>query len=77
MSIMFPTIFALAIKNLKGDIEFGSSLLIMAIVDGAILPGIFGYISDETGNIQYGYVVPLTCFIFIFFFGWRGYKIIP
>lgn len=77
MSIMFPTIFALGIKNLKGDIEFGSSLLIMAIVGGAILPRIFGYISDATGNIQYGYIVPLTCFIFIFFFGWKGYKIIP
>ncbi len=77
MSIMFPTIFALGIKNLKGDIEFGSSLLIMAIVGGAILPRIFGYISDASGNIQYGYIVPLACFIFIFFFGWKGYKVMP
>jgi MFS transporter, FHS family, L-fucose permease len=76
MSIMFPTIFALGIKNLKADTEFGSSLLIMSIVGGAILPRIFGYISDRTGNIQNGYIVPLVCFVFILFFAWKGYKVI-
>jgi FHS family L-fucose permease-like MFS transporter len=75
MSIMFPTIFALGIKNLKGDTEFGSSLIIMSIVGGAVLPRIFGYISDATGNIQLGYMVPLVCFIVVLFFGWRGYRI--
>ena len=75
MSIMFPTIFALGIKDLKGDTEFGSSLIIMSIVGGAILPPIFGKISDVTGNIQMGYLVPLICFIVIFFFGWKGYKV--
>ncbi|MBC7888429.1 MAG: L-fucose:H+ symporter permease [Ferruginibacter sp.] len=75
MSIMFPTIFALGIKGLKGDTEFGSSLIIMSIVGGAILPRIFGYISDGTGNIQYGYIVPLICFVVILFFGWKGYKV--
>lgn len=77
MSIMFPTIFALGIKDLKGDTEFGSSLIIMSIVGGAILPPIFGKISDVTGNIQMGYIVPLTCFAVIFFFGWKGYKVTP
>jgi FHS family L-fucose permease-like MFS transporter len=76
MSIMFPTIFALGIKDLGGDTEYGSSLLIMSIVGGAILPRIFGYISDATGNIQLGYLVPLICFIIISYFGWRGYKVI-
>ncbi len=76
MSIMFPTIFALGIKDLKGDTEFGSSLIIMSIVGGAILPRIFGYISDGTGNIQYGFIVPLVCFIVVLFFGWKGYKVI-
>jgi FHS family L-fucose permease-like MFS transporter len=75
MSIMFPTIFALGIKDLKGDTEFGSSLIIMSIVGGAILPPIFGKISDVTDNIQMGYLVPLICFIVIFFFGWKGYKV--
>lgn len=76
MSIMFPTIFALGISDLGGDTEYGSSLLIMSIVGGAILPRIFGLISDATGNIQLGYIVPLLCFAIISYFGWRGYKVI-
>ncbi|WP_461453352.1 L-fucose:H+ symporter permease [Mucilaginibacter sp.] len=74
MSIMFPTIFALGIKDLKGDTEFGSSLIIMSIVGGAIVPRFFGYISDATGNIQYGYIIPLICFIIIALFGMTGHK---
>ena len=76
MSIMFPTIFALGISDLGGDTEYGSSLLIMSIVGGAILPRIFGMISDSTGNIQLGYIVPLICFIVVAYFGWKGYKVI-
>ena len=75
MSIMFPTIFALGIKDLKADTEFGSSLIIMSIVGGAVLPRIFGYISDATGNIQYGYVVPLFCFVVVAFFGFKGHRV--
>ncbi|WP_343691564.1 L-fucose:H+ symporter permease [Chitinophaga sp.] len=75
MSIMFPTIFALGIKELRGDTEFGSSLIIMSIVGGAILPRVFGYISDVTGNIQYGYIVPLVCFIVVAFFGFKGHRV--
>ena len=74
MSIMFPTIFSLGIKGLKGDTELGSSLIIMSIVGGAILPRIFGMISDATGNIQYGYIVPLACFIVIALFGLTGHQ---
>ena len=76
MSIMFPTIFSLGIKDLKGDTEYGSSLIIMSIVGGAILPRFFGMIADSTGNIQYGYVVPLVCFVVILLFGWSGYKVV-
>ena len=76
MSIMFPTIFALGIKDLGGDTEYGSSLIIMSIVGGAILPRAFGYISDVTNNIQLGYIVPLMCFLIVCYFGWRGYKVI-
>jgi FHS family L-fucose permease-like MFS transporter len=76
MSIMFPTIFSLGIKDLKGDTEYGSSLIIMSIVGGAILPRFFGNISDWTGNIQHGYVIPLICFVVILLFGWTGHKVV-
>ena len=75
MSVMFPTIFALGIKNLGADTQYGSSLIIMSIVGGAILPRIFGYISDATGNIQHGYIVPLICFVIIAVFGYKGHRI--
>jgi len=74
MSVMFPTIFALGITDLGGDTEYGSSLLIMSIVGGAILPRLFGIIGDSTGDIQTGYLIPLTCFVIVTYFGWRGYK---
>lgn len=74
MSVMFPTIFALGITDLGGDTEYGSSLLIMSIVGGAVLPRVFGLISDATANIQLGYIVPLLCFVVIAYFGWRGHK---
>lgn len=72
MSIMFPTIFSLGIKDLGADTEMASSLIVMSIVGGAILPRIFGLISDSTGNIQMGYIVPLVCFMVVAYFGWRG-----
>ncbi len=75
MSIMFPTIFALGIKGLGPDREFGSSLIIMSIVGGAIIPRFYGYISDAYNNIQMGYYVPAVCFVVIAFFGWRGHRV--
>lgn len=74
MSIMFPTIFALGIKNLGNDTAIGSSLIVMSIVGGAILPRAFAYIGDATNNIQYGYFVPMICFSVVAFFGWRGHR---
>lgn len=71
MSIMFPTIFSLGIKNLGSDTAMDSSLIIMSIVGGALLPLVFGYISDVTGNIQFGYAVPLVCFMVVWLFAKR------
>jgi FHS family L-fucose permease-like MFS transporter len=75
MSIMFPTIFSLGIKDLGADTEMASSLIVMSIVGGAIMPRIFGIISDTTGKFQLGYIVPLFCFIVVAYFGWKGYKV--
>lgn len=74
MSIMFPTIFSLGIQDLKADTAYGSSLIIMSIVGGAILPRFFGLLSDYTGNIQMGYIIPLCCFIVVLLFGMKGFK---
>ncbi len=75
MSIMFPTIFSLGIKDLGKDTKFGSSLIIMSIVGGAILPPAMGYISD-IADIQVGYIVPLICFAVVFLFGVTGHKVV-
>jgi len=74
MSIMFPTIFALGIEDIGADTKSGSSLIIMAIVGGAILPPLFGYITDITHNIQYGYIVPLLSFAVVLYFGLKGHQ---
>jgi FHS family L-fucose permease-like MFS transporter len=75
MSIMFPTIFALGIKGLGEETKIASSFLVMAIVGGAFVPLLMGYISDRTGSMQIAYIVPLLCFLVVFYFGVRGYKI--
>jgi FHS family L-fucose permease-like MFS transporter len=74
MSIMFPTIFALGIKDLGNQTKIGSSFMVMSIVGGALVPLALGYIS-RNANIQIAYVVPLICFFVILYFGMKGYKI--
>ena len=74
MSIMFPTIFALGIKNLGGLTKKGSSIIVMMIVGGAVCPVFMGWIADVT-NMATGFLVPLICFIFIAWFGYSGYKV--
>ncbi len=75
-SIMFPTIFALSLKNLGPYTKLGSSLLVMSIIGGAVCPAIMGIISDAT-NIQRAFVVPLVCYIYVLYFAARGYKPAP
>lgn len=72
-SIMFPTIFALSIKNLGPLTKRGSSLQVMAILGGAVLPAIMGRISDAT-NIRTAFLIPLVCYVYVFYFAVNGYK---
>lgn len=74
MSIMFPTIFALSIKDLGKHTKKASSFLIMSIVGGAIVPVIMGLIADQY-TTAIAYVIPLLCFVIVFFYGWKGYKV--
>lgn len=75
MSIMFPTIFALGIKELGEETKIASSFIVMSIVGGAFIPLLMGYISDETGSMQNAYIVPLLCFAVVLYYGWKGYEI--
>jgi MFS transporter, FHS family, L-fucose permease len=72
-SIMFPTIFALSLKNLGPYTKLGSSLLVMSIIGGAICPLIMGRISDAW-NIQYAFIIPLLCHAYVLYFALRGYR---
>lgn len=75
-SIMFPTIFALSIKNLGPHTKRGSSLLVMSIIGGAVIPAIMGKISDVT-NMQIAFAVPLLCYVYVLYFALIGYKPSP
>ncbi|MBZ4034111.1 L-fucose:H+ symporter permease [Flavobacterium sp. 17A] len=76
MSIMFPTIFSLGIKDLKSNTETGSSWLVMSIVGGAIIPYGMGTLIDMNhDDIQSGYIIPLICFLIILSFGTIGHKV--
>ena len=73
-SIMFPTIFALGIERMGPLTGKASSLLIMAIVGGALVPTLQGVLADNVG-IQHAFVLPLLCYAYIVFYGWSGSRI--
>ena len=72
-SIMFPTIFALSIKQLGRYTKLGSSLLVASIIGGAIFPAIMGFISDHS-TIRVAFIVPLICQAYVLYFAVRGYR---
>lgn len=73
-SIMFPTIFSLSTKGLGEFTSRGSGLISMAIVGGAIVPPIQGFISDHHLDLLNSYIVAAICYVYIFFFAIRWYK---
>lgn len=68
MSIMFPTIFALGVKNLGPHTKRASSFMIMAIVGGAIMPYFMGLIADMSST-AYAYSLPMLCFALVIWYG--------
>jgi FHS family L-fucose permease-like MFS transporter len=77
MSIMYPTQFSLALNDLGKDTKSGSAFLVMAIVGNACLPQLTAYIMHHNEHIyQIAYIVPLICFIFCAYYGWKGHKVI-
>jgi FHS family L-fucose permease-like MFS transporter len=69
MSLMFPTIYGLAVRRLGQDTKIGGSGLIMAILGGAVLTAVQGQVSDATGDIHMAFWVPLICFAVVAFYG--------
>ncbi len=68
MSLMFPTIYGLAVRGLGDDTKIGGSGLIMAILGGAVLTALQGQVSDMTGSINFAYIIPFICFIVIAYY---------
>jgi MFS transporter, FHS family, L-fucose permease len=72
-SIMFPTIFALAVAGLGKHTGEGSGVLCMAIVGGAIVPVIQGYFADTIG-LLYSFAIPAVCYVYIVYYGLYGHR---
>lgn len=77
MSIMYPTQFSLALEGLGEQTKSGSAFLVMAIVGNACLPQFTAYLMHINEQMyQVAYIVPLVCFLFCAYYGWKGYKVI-
>lgn len=77
MSIIYPTQFSLALKDLGSETKSGSAFLVMAIVGNAILPQLTAFFMNrEPEFYQVAYIVPMICFLFCVYYGWKGYKVI-
>ena len=77
MSIMYPTQFSLALKGLGNQTKSGSAFLVMAIVGNACLPQLTAYFMHVNEHIYYvAYGIPMICFAFCAYYGWKGYKVI-
>jgi MFS transporter, FHS family, L-fucose permease len=72
-SIMFPNIFALGIAGLGPLTSKGSGLIMTAVVGGAIIPALIGWVADKSG-IQHSFVIPAFCYLFIAYYGLVGSK---
>jgi len=70
-SIMFPTIFSLAIHGLGENTSKGSGLLCLAIVGGAIVPVLQGMLADAVG-LQLSFLLPAVCYVYIAYYGFAG-----
>ncbi len=72
MSIMFPTIFALGLAGMGDYTKKASSYIIMGVAGGAFSPMLMGFIGEQ--NMAIGFIIPLLCFLYISFYGLKGYK---
>ena len=86
MSLMFPTIYGIALEGMGDDAKYGAAFLVMAIVGGAVMPMLQGMILDIGGSgytdtlilgvpeVNFSFVLPLICFVVVTIFGYRTYR---
>jgi len=74
MSLMFPTIFALGLKGLGPNTKIGGSLIVMAVIGGAIFTPVMGRIFEATHSMATAMIVPLLCYVFITYYAFIGSK---
>jgi len=72
-SVMFPTIFTLALARLGALTGQASGILCMAIVGGAVVPLLQGFVADAYG-VQKSFVVAGLCYVYVLWYGWKGYR---
>ena len=72
MSLMFPTIFALGIKELGPNTKLGGSMIIMAIIGGGVLTPLMGLVFDATRSMAQAMLVPLGCYVFVAYYSFVG-----
>ncbi|HJD74631.1 MAG TPA: L-fucose:H+ symporter permease [Bacteroides reticulotermitis] len=79
MSLMFPTIYGIALKGLGDDAKFGAAGLIMAILGGSVLPPLQARIIDmkevfDMPAVNLSFILPFICFVVVSIYGYRSYK---
>ena len=74
-SIMWPVIFPLAITGLGPFTKQGSSYLIMAIVGGALIPPLMGWLATHGGGLRVAFAVPALCYVYLLFYALSGYRV--
>lgn len=75
MSLMYPTNFALSIRDLGSNAKIGGSIMVMAIVGGAFFPPIMGLLAEKTGSMADGMIIPLISYIYIGYYAFVGSKL--
>lgn len=74
MSLMYPTNFALSIRNLSSNAKIGGSIMVMAIVGGAVFPPIMGLVAEKADSMAIGMTIPLIAYAYIGYYAFIGSK---